>query len=299
MLIKVDSSVNEAVKACFGNEISVINNAGTIRGGISLATPLSLSNGLVVILKTNSIKNEDFFEAETEGLHAIASTETVRTPKLFCRGKDEEKGISFLMMEYIETGRETKETWIRLGHEFADMHLADTKSFVPGGRYGFHHDNYIGATPQINTPGESWIDFFRECRLIPQLKMASHYLETRDMKAADRLLEHLDDYLYEPERPSLLHGDMWGGNHLIGKEGKAVLIDPAAYVGHSEADIAMTDMFWSLPGSFYDAYHEKIPAEPGFKDRREIYNLYHWLNHLNLFGTGHLMQVLRIIRHFA
>ncbi|MBR5336467.1 MAG: fructosamine kinase family protein [Lachnospiraceae bacterium] len=299
MSINCYSSVNEAIKGCFGDNTTIAKSSGTMRGGISSATPLSLSDGRTVICKTNSIGKSGFFDAEEEGLNAIARTGTVRTPGLYCKGTDRKAGISFLMMEYIEPGRDNKETWVRLGHGFAQMHLADASGFVAGGRYGFPHDNYIGATPQINSPKDSWIDFFRECRLLPQIKMASRTLETRDVKGAERILDRLDEYLYEPERPSLLHGDMWGGNHLVDKNGGPVLIDPAAYVGHHEADLAMTDMFWPMPGQFYGSYHEMIPEEPGFKDRREIYNLYHWLNHLNLFGSSHLPQVLRIIRYYS
>ena len=299
MPISNHSSVNEAIRAFFGNDVNIEKSSGSIRGGISSATPLTLSNGKRVICKTNTVNNAGFFDAEEEGLDAIARTGAVRTPKLYCKGVDREAGISFLIMEYIEPGRDTGDTWVMLGHDFAHMHLAHTSNFVTGGKYGFPHDNYIGATPQINSPKDSWVDFFRECRLRPQLKMAGRALDSKDIKAAERLLYRLDDYLFEPEHPSLLHGDMWGGNHLVDRTGRAVLIDPAAYVGHSEADLAMTDMFWPMPGKFYEAYHEIIPEVPGFKDRREIYNLYHWLNHLNLFGSSHLPQVLRTIRYYA
>ncbi len=293
------SSVNEAVHGCFGPDTNIEKSSGTIMGGISSVKILSLSNGMTVLLKTNSIRNAGLFDAEEEGLDAIAGTGAIRTPKLYCKGTDSGAGISFLMMEFIETGRPQKDTWTVMGSEYADMHLADATRYVPGGRYGFAHDNYIGSTPQINTPGSSWIDFFRDCRLIPQINMAKHSLSTGDIDNAYRLLERLDDLLTEPEHPSLLHGDMWGGNHLVDTSGRVVLIDPAAYVGHAEADIALTEMFTPLPGDFYDAYHEKIPAQPGYKDRKEIYNLYHWLNHYNLFGGSHLLQVKRILQYFS
>lgn len=292
-------SIDDAVRGCFGDDVSVSLPSGIMHGGISSTTVLLLSNGTKVFLKMNSAANIAFFDAEEEGLAAISSTHTIGTPKLYCKGTDEETASSFLMMEPIERGVQRSDTWTVLGHEFADMHLADASAFVQGGSYGFLHDNFIGATKQINTPKDSWIDFFRKCRLEPQMKMAEHAMSSRDIDASLRLLDRLDDLLEEPLRPSLLHGDMWGGNHLIGPDGRAVLIDPAAYVGHAEADIAMTEMFSPMPRDFYKGYHEKIPESAGYRDRCDLYNLYHYLNHFNLFGGGYLMSSLRIIHHYC
>ena len=111
-------------------------------------------------------------------------------------------------------------------------------------------------------------------------------------------MDRLDTLLIEPDRPSLVHGDMWGGNHMINYNRKPVLIDPAVYVGHSEVDIAMTHMFESFPRVFYDSYYHKIPREDGYKERIEIYNLYHYLNHLNIFGVKYLMPIKKTILKF-
>lgn len=292
-------SVADAIKGCFGHDVRIENSSGIISSDINSAKTLRLSNGHTVFLKMNSMANYSFFEAEAEGIEAIARTGAVKTPKLYAMGRDPELGVSFLMMELIEGGRPGRDTWTRFGRSYAEMHLADTSEFVEGGRYGFLHDNYIGATRQINRPKDSWIDFFRECRLEPQFKMAQKYLDVQTIKDSISLMERLDSFLGEPEHPSLLHGDMWGGNHLIDGEGMGVLIDPAVYVGHSEADIAMTYMFNPMPRDFYEGYYERIPKEEGFEDRREIYNLYHWLNHLNLFGESYLMPVVRIVGRFA
>ena len=113
-----------------------------------------------------------------------------------------------------------------------------------------------------------------------------------------RLMEHLDEYLVEPEQPSLLHGDLWGGNFLTGPDGQAWLIDPAPYVGCAEADIAMTELFGGFSGAFYSAYRESGLLMPGYEDRRDIYNLYHMLNHLNLFGGSYLLAVKKMIARF-
>lgn len=162
-------------------------------------------------------------------------------------------------------------------------------------KYGFVADNYIGAAIQINTPKKSWVEFFRECRLLPQLRMADRYLDTGLRRKADRLLAHLDRYLREPEFPSLVHGDLWGGNVLCGSDGRAWLIDPAAYVGDFETDLGMTELFGRFPSAFYRAYQEENPVNGGYQERKPIYQLYHLLNHLNLFGRSYLGSVAAIL----
>ena len=297
-MLKSYNSVEEAVRECFGNHVTVEKCIDRFGGDINEAQILYLSNKERVFLKSNTIKNRAFFDAEEEGLTAIAATKTIATPKLICKGTDERKSVSFLMMEVIEGGGPGRSAYTTLGYEFASLHQADTESFVRGGQYGFWHDNFIGASVQINTPKESWIDFFRECRLEVQIKMAEKILDKETLKAALRLLDSLDLYLTEPSQPSLLHGDMWGGNYMMNNAGKAVLIDPAAYVGCAEADMAMTEMFRPMPGDFYKAYYEKNPMGEGYNDRKDLYNLYHWLNHLNLFGGGYYDAVVRIIRRY-
>lgn len=162
-------------------------------------------------------------------------------------------------------------------------------------KYGFVADNYIGAAIQINTPKKSWVEFFRECRLLPQLRMADRYLNAGLRRKADRLLAHLDRYLREPEFPSLVHGDLWGGNVLCGSDGRAWLIDPAAYVGDFETDLAMTELFGRFPPAFYRAYQEENPVDGEYQERKPIYQLYHLLNHLNLFGRSYLGSVAAIL----
>ena len=195
------------------------------------------------------------------------------------------------------------------------MHTADT-SFVFSGkdgasssdsttqlepRYGFPIDNYIGSTPQINTPKDSWVDFFRECRLHPQVRWAydAGYLERSAMRQADAIMERLETLLPEPDHPSLLHGDLWGGNFMTGPDGKAWLIDPATYVGHREADLAMTELFGGFAPAFYSAYRQIANVDPEYDDRRDLYNLYHLLNHVNLFGYSYVGSVLRTLDRFG
>ena len=296
MELKSFDSPEQAVTGCFGEDVKISGRSFVGGGDINDAFCLSLSNGRQVFVKSNSVNNKSFFEAESAGLGAIASTGAIKTPKLLCMGCDRKAGISFLMMEMIESARPAKDCWEVFGHKLAAMHKADTSSFVNGGRFGFVSDNFIGASKQINTCRDTWIDFFRQCRLEVQFKMAERYFD-RDLSAAiNRFLDHLDDILIEPENPSLLHGDLWSGNMITDQEGSVMLIDPAVYVGHAEADIAMTELFGRRPEGFYRAYRESGLLQPGYERRRDIYNLYHLLNHLNLFGRSYLGSVVDIIK---
>ena len=178
------------------------------------------------------------------------------------------------------------------------MHKADVTKVMGTSGFGFSQDNFIGARPQKNNLNSSWISFFREQRLAPQFKAADSYFTSEDREKITKLLDNLDRFLIEPEQPSLLHGDLWSGNVMCGSDGKAMLIDPACYVGHREADLAMTELFGGFPQDFYEAYSEAFPLQPGYEERRDLYNLYQLLNHLNLFGPTYLEPVLSIVGEY-
>ncbi len=259
----------------------------------SLEQALSAIGGQDVFVKTYNRKDASFCEAEVTGLEAIARTGAIGTPRIFgC-------GISFLLLENLRGGRQIPDYWETLGHQLADMHRAETKDYVSGGKYGFFCDNYIGEGTQINTPHESWVSFFRDCRLEPQFQRAERYFNKEDLRRIRLLLDRMEDFLTEPVHPSLLHGDLWAGNVLPGNDGRAWLIDPAVYVGHAEADIAMTELFGGFPAAFYDAYRESGMLPPDYRERRDLYNLYHLLNHLNLFGGGYLSSVKRTLGRYV
>jgi fructosamine-3-kinase len=203
-------------------------------------------------------------------------------------------GRSFLLLEYISGAARVPGYWETFARELAGMHRAET-----GTKFGFETDNFIGSRKQINTPHDSWIPFFRDCRLQPQLEAAQKYFSPEDRKKAGNLLSRLDRFLTEPDLPALLHGDLWSGNMITGNDGKGWLIDPAVYYGHPEADLAMTELFGGFPARFYEAYREAGKQEPGYKDRRDLYNLYHLLNHLNLFGGMYLHEVLRVVERYV
>lgn len=168
----------------------------------------------------------------------------------------------------IEPLRFHKDFWEMFASELAAMHQAEI-----GESYGFSIDNWIGSRKQTNTFCHSWVVFFRDCRLKPQFVAAEKYFSVNELKKAEWLLEHLDEYLTEPQKPSLVHGDLWAGNMITGDDGKGWLIDPAVYYGHSEVDLAMTELFGGFSGRFYDAYRSFGNVEPGYEDRRDLYNL--------------------------
>ncbi|TGY98330.1 fructosamine kinase [Petralouisia muris] len=283
------SAVETALHSLFGVNAGISGRKFLTRGKGTAAYKLTLESGKEVFLKTAPPERASIFLEEAAGLEAIAETETVSTPRLFCTGCGNE--YSFLMTEFMKGKTQAADYWEVFAHRLAAMHQTDTKGLVPGGRYGFSHDNHIGATAQINTPYASWIDFFRECRLKPQFQLAMNYFKKEEQEQIPKLLNRLGDILTEPEFPSLLHGDLWCGNVITGNDGQAWMIDPAAYVGHAEADIAMTELFGGFPRKFYDAYRKVMPMQPGYSKRRGLYNLYHLLNHLNLFGSSYLAEV--------
>ena len=228
------------VQQALGKE-TVAGGVRPVSGGdINDAYLVTLAGGQKVFLKVNTPRNAAFFSAEQEGLAAIRKTNAIGVPEVIATGVftgDEpaagrftgggsaagrSKDCSFLIMDYLEAGPRKSDFWERFGRELAAMHL-------------------IGAGRQNNSICDSWIDFFREYRLEQQFKLAGLYFDSYGRKAMLSLLDHLEEYLVEPEYPSLLHGDLWGGNFVTGPDGGAWLIDPAVYVGHAEADLAMAE----------------------------------------------------------
>ncbi len=295
-----EGSFEELIAALFGERAGIVGRRSVHGGDINESYCLSLSDGTAVFLKCNTLANYAFFEAEKQGLEALRQTKAIGVPKVLGMGKDREKRISFLLLEYLEASPRRKEYWEIFGRELAALHLADTGNIARRDKpFGFKENNFIGASVQVNTPKESWTAFFRDCRLEPQMNMAEGYLDSGMRKQCRRLLDHLDSYITEPEIPSLLHGDLWSGNAVCGPDGKAWILDPAVYVGHFEAELAMTELFGGYPPSFYSAYHEINRIDNGYQDRRDLYNLYHMLNHLNLFGSSYKACVKRILDRYA
>ncbi len=219
------------------------------------------------------------FEAEAKGLREIAAAGAVRVPAPVCFGVA--GGRAFLALEYLELAGGEGDA--RLGEQLARLHRH------VGDRFGWHMDNTIGATPQINTPMTDWVAFFRRHRLGFQLRLAAERgLGGGLQRKGERLMADMDVLFsgHDPA-PSLLHGDLWGGNRGSLTDGTPVVFDPAVYYGDREADLAMTGLFGGFGPDFYAAYRAAWPLDDGYPVRRELYNLYHILNHANLFDGGY------------
>jgi protein-ribulosamine 3-kinase len=237
-------------------------------------------------VKLNIAARAAMFEAEADGLAEIAATRTVRVPMPLCFGSNDEH--AWLVMEWLPLSSDglDRSAAARLGEQLAAMHA------INADRFGWSRDNTIGSTPQINQQEQDWVDFWREHRLRPQLQLAARNgYRGRLQIVGERLLEQMPAlFSGHRVRPSLLHGDLWGGNAAATDGGAPVIFDPAVYYGDREADLAMTELFGGFPTSFYPAYRAASPMSPGYAVRRDLYNLYHVLNHLNLFGGAYLRQ---------
>jgi len=226
--------------------------------------------------------------AEADGLKALAAA-SLRVPRVEDCGVVEGEG--WLLLEWLPLARSSPQSAARLGEALARLHLQKAP------RFGWPHSNFIGATPQFNREGEDWFAFFREQRLGFQLRLAGENGHRgRLQESGARLMAGFSAFFkgYTPH-PALLHGDLWGGNWGALVDGGPVVFDPAVYRGDRETDIAMTELFGGFPRDFYEAYRLHAPLDAGYEVRRGLYQLYHVLNHLNLFGEGYLSQALGLI----
>jgi fructosamine-3-kinase len=253
-------------------------------GGGSINRGYRLTDGRrTFFVKVNRAGVRAMFEAEAEGLQALAAARALRVPVPVCHGEDTRS--SWLVLEHLELRRGTTEQMAALGRGLAALHAAR------GPRFGWHRDNTIGSTPQPNAWHDSWPAFWRERRLRCQLELARRNGYGTALRESDALLDAVDALLAgHTPAPSLLHGDLWAGNAGCTAGGEPVVFDPACYYGDRETDLAMTVLFGGFPPAFHAAYEHAAPLAPGHAVRRELYNLYHVLNHLNLFGGGYLQQ---------
>jgi fructosamine-3-kinase len=240
-------------------------------------------------VKTNDGGKFGLFEAEARGLEALVHIALLRVPRPLCVGRNAD--ASWIVMEHIELESRTAACDALLGAQLAALHRHTGSSF------GWHRDNYIGSAPQMNGWADSWPAFWRERRLGFQLTLAQKNGYAGKLQTIGaKLLERIDRFFtsYAPA-PALLHGDLWSGNAASDTQDSPVVFDPAVYQGDREADIAMTELFGGYSRSFYSAYDEAYPRDAGYWVRKNLYSLYHVLNHLNLFGGGYLRQAEQMI----
>lgn len=260
-------------------------------GGGCINQTYSIANGARrYFVKLNTRGSLAMFEAEAASLVEIQRSQTIRVPSPVCYGQNDQ--AAWLVLEYLNINNgSTRGNAADLGKQLAAMHRITSPQF------GWSRDNTIGLTPQINTASSDWVNFWRMQRLGYQLDLAkTNGFSGKLQKLGEQLLIDLDKFFYStPPSPSLLHGDLWSGNYAYDETGNPVLFDPAVYYGDRAADIAMTELFGGFPADFYSAYRCDYPLDSGYNIRKLVYNLYHILNHLNLFGDSYRHQAEQMI----
>lgn len=255
-------------------------------GSINQAYAVS-SSDRTYFVKLNQPSKAAMFEAEALGLRQMADTQTIRVPYPLCWGVTDQ--ASYIVLEWLDLGHGNQQSWAAMGQNLAAMHRSTSDR-----GFGWQQNNTIGETPQINPWTDSWIEFWREHRLGYQFRLANR--RGGHFPKQDEILAAVPDLLagHDPQ-PSLVHGDLWSGNAAVTKQGEPVILDPATYFGDREVDLAMSELFGSFPTSFYQAYDAAFPIAPGYSQRKILYNLYHILNHFNLFGGGYEYQANQMI----
>ncbi len=266
------------VELGLGNSVASVRPAGG--GCINNGARLDTDTGAAVFLKWNASAPAGMFEAEAEGLDALRAAGPLRVPEPLAWGAD--GGASWLLMEYVPSGSSGVGSLAALGTGLARLHAAPAAA-----SFGWSRDNWIGSLEQVNATAESWSEYWRDRRIGPQLELARRQGRTMD-PVFDALLEVIPLALDDVDRPELIHGDLWGGNWFAGTEGEPVLIDPAVYRGHGEVDLAMSELFGGFGAAFYQAYDRERGVSAAYDAfRRELYQLYYLLVHVNLFGGAY------------
>ena len=284
----------QLLESIYGKSVQIKNSEPIAGGCINETRVLTLSNGERAFLKHNASPPKNFFSAEVKGLRLLEKSKNGPcTPRPL--GISSEPNPQFLLLEYIESSVPKDGFASRFGQSLAAMHRENQE------QYGLDYDNFIGSTIQKNSLESDGLVFFREHRIRFQQRLARKTRglpKTVDLRL-DLFCEKLETLLdLKDEKPALLHGDLWSGNYFARHDQVPYIFDPAVYFGLREADLAMTEMFGRLPEEFYRSYHEVFPIQPGYNKRKGIYNLYHLLNHYNLFGGSYLEQADQTVRSF-
>jgi protein-ribulosamine 3-kinase len=275
-------NVASAISAATCRPFSIRSTSPVGGGSINEAFRIEGNDGTRYFLKLNDAKHHAMFVAEAAGLDVIAATNTLRVPRPVAHGVAGRQ--SYLVLEHLELS--SRGDARLLGEQLAALHRHSNQ------RFGFHQDNFIGTTSQPNTWTDGWVTFWSEQRMGFQLRLAAGNGYSGELqRKGEQLLDVLPAFFegYTPQ-PSLLHGDLWNGNHAFLTNGAPTIFDPATYYGDRECDLAMTELFGGYPANFYAAYRAAWPLDAGYATRRELYNLYHILNHANLFGGGYIRQ---------
>jgi protein-ribulosamine 3-kinase len=287
---ELQAAVEAAIGLALGRERPVRVTRRAVLGGGSINRTERLDTDAgTFVLKSNPNAPAGMFQAEAEGLAALrASRTSLAVPAVVVC---EETAPAFLVIEYLPRGEPRGDFDERLGRGLAELHRTTST------RYGFARDNFCGATPQPNPWMDRWVEFYGAARLGHQLRLASRggWLSSDDTRRLERLIARLGTWLPEPaEGPALIHGDLWAGNLHVAPDGRPAIIDPAAHFAHREAELGMMELFGGFSARVFAAYDEAFPLDPDWRERLGLYQLYHLMNHLNLFGRGYHAQVMKV-----
>jgi fructosamine-3-kinase len=292
---KPENPLDAALRACLDEAISFYSGTPShvgqyfnIGGGSISRTLIAQSENARWFVKLNSADRQVLFAAEADGLTALRACPALRVPAVVAHGISNQH--AYLLLEHLELQPLRESTAANAGRALAELHR------IAGERFGWQRDNFIGSTSQHNAAQPTWPLFFARQRLLPQLELARRQgYKGKLIADGERLVEKMPALFdRQPPRISLLHGDLWHGN-AASVAGQLALFDPAVYCGDRETDLAMSELFGGFPERFYAAYREAWPVADGFQQRKTLYNLYHVLNHLNLFGGGYLHQAERML----
>jgi len=285
-------SLKELIEKQMGSAISSMEFDPVGGGSINDTYRLNLNGGMKFFLKVNSsTRFPGLFAKEKSGLAFLAKQNCILTPSVRLEGIVDD--YQLLLLEWIEQGIRDENFWKKFGEELARLHNVGHEQF------GFWENNYMGSLPQLNNFAGSWSDFFTSYRLQSQIELAigKRLLQKKHIVTFESLFKKIDS-MFDAEKASLLHGDLWSGNFMCNERSEPVLIDPAIYFGHRSMDLAMTTLFGGFDRVFYDSYNYHFPFPPNYEEQWEICNLYPLLIHLNLFGSGYLGQIERTLRMF-
>ena len=285
-------AIETALSSKFGSTVRISKERGIGGGCINEAACISTTEGDFFVKWNDAKKFPSMFYTELKGLKLLKDAQAIKIPDVILQSQVE--GISFLILEFVSSASMKPDFWEEFGRSLAQLHRQSHSEF------GLDHDNYIGSLLQFNEPKSSWTEFFIEMRLEKQIQLAldSGKISNAHLKMFDSLFNQFQN-LMPDEKPALLHGDLWSGNYMVDENGTPCIFDPAIYFGHREMDLAMTALFGGFDAKLYESYNEAFPLTPGFNERFDICNLYPLMVHVNLFGSGYLGSVERILDRFG
>ncbi|MBW4440447.1 MAG: fructosamine kinase family protein [Plectolyngbya sp. WJT66-NPBG17] len=282
MWTQIDDQIRQTIGQSFDESDHRSVSGGCINQGYRIS-----DGNLTFFVKLNRSDQLEMFEAEALGLRHMIEAQAIRVPKPICTGVA--GSSAYIVLEWLNLDRGNSQSWAEMGRNLARMH-----QYQKSTAFGWERNNTIGSTPQINSWTSNWIEFFTQHRIGYQLELGAS--NGGRFRNGARLLERIPELLVDHNpKPSIVHGDLWSGNAAVMQSGEPVIFDPATYWGDREVDLAMTELFGGFPADFYRGYDEIYPIDAGYKQRKPLYNLYHILNHFNLFGGGYESQANRTI----